>query len=422
MRKLILATEAFPYGKGEKTFILPELERLRQHFSITIVSHANREQMAEGMREKLPQDIRVLCFGRPKLSVFDKLKSLVFLIADRDGRTEIREILRGKTAIRERFYQSLSFFAQALSDEKKLKKSGILSAEGPILYYSFWYSYFCYSAVRACRGHHYEKVRLVTRTHGIDLYHERIPGGRQPFKHQMEERLWAILFACDYARTYYRSGILKNLDESRLYVCRLGTEKADIPETYDRPKVWQMVSCSNVIPLKRVPLIIDALALMEEAEISWTHIGDGEQMQYVKAYAKEKLGKKDNIRYTFAGYVENGEVIRYYREHWVDCFITTSSTEGGCPVSAQEAMKFGIPMIGTAVGGVTEMIRGNGILLPSDPTAEQVAAAIRRMMSCDRETIDTMRDAAMQIWEKDYDTDINTRRLLGILKGEEYAD
>ena len=47
MRKLILATESFPYGRGEKTFILPEIERLRQHFDITIVSHANREQMEE---------------------------------------------------------------------------------------------------------------------------------------------------------------------------------------------------------------------------------------------------------------------------------------------------------------------------------------------------------------------------------------
>lgn len=182
-----------------------------------------------------------------------------------------------------------------------------------------------------------------------------------------------------------------------------------------------MVSCSNVIPLKRVPLIIDALALLEE-EISWTHIGDGEQMEYVKAYAKEKLGKKGNISYTFAGYVENNEVIRYYTEHWMDCFITTSSTEGGCPVSAQEAMKFGIPMIGTAVGGVTEMIRGNGILLSSDPAAEEVAAAIQTMMSFDEGAVNAMRDAAVMLWERDYDTDNNTAKVLKILKSIECAD
>lgn len=421
MRKLILATENFPYGRGEKPFILPELERLRQHFAITVISHANKKQIEEGMCEELPEGIRVICFERPELTFWDKLKSLVFLLADRDGRTEIGEILRGRTAIGERFYQTLSFLAQALSDERKLKKSGILSAEEPILYYSFWYTYFCYSAVRVCRGRGCKQVKLVTRTHGIDLYHERIPGNRQPFKHQMEKRLDAIFFACDYAQTYYRTYILKNMEESRLHVCRLGTEKVDIPGHYERPGSWQMVSCSNMIPLKRLTLIVDALALLEE-EVHWTHIGDGELMQVMKAYAKERLGEKSNIRYTFAGYVENSEVIQYYREHFVDCFITTSATEGGCPVSAQEAMKFGIPMIGTAVGGVTEMIRGNGILLSAGPTAKEVAAAIRKMMHCGREETEAMRNAAIQLWEKDYDTKINTKRLLELLQDEAYAD
>lgn len=416
MAKLILATESFPYGKGEKTFILPEIERLKKYFEIVIISHASRELLEEGIYGSVPEDIEVVHFERPKLSVPDKLKALIFLFIDRDGRREIKEILQKKANSRERFYQSLAFFAQALSDQDKLRKSGILSAGEPIIYYSFWYTYFCYSAVRECRGRKYDNVRLLTRVHGIDLYQERISGGRQPFRHQMEKRLAAIIFACDYAREYYRTQILEKRDESLLHVCKLGTEKETIPGEYLRTKAWQLVSCSNVIPLKRVPLIIDALALLDNEKIHWTHIGDGEQMQYVEEYAEEKLGGKDNISYTFTGYVENYKVIQYYREHWVDCFITTSSTEGGCPVSAQEAMKFGIPMIGTDVGGVTEMIQGNGILLPSDPTGDQIAAAIRKMMSFDKDTVDVMRGAARRLWEKEYDADVNTQRFAEILK------
>lgn len=83
-------------------------------------------------------------------------------------------------------------------------------------------------------------------------------------------------------------------------------------------------------------------------------------------------------------------------------------------------MKFGIPMIGTAVGGVTEMIQDNGILLPADPTAEDVAAAVREMISYDEETIDAMRNAALRLWEKNYDIDINTQKVLRILKCAEY--
>lgn len=419
MKKLILATESFPYGKGEASFILPEIKRLRECYEITVISHANREQIKEGICGELPEDIRVICFERPELSVFDKLRALIFLIADRDGRIELTEILKEKKAKRERIYQSLAFCAQAMSDQRKLYRSGILSVQEPIVYYSFWYTYFCYSAVRECRRKGWDHVSLVTRVHGYDLYHERIPGGRQLFRHQMEQRLDAIFFVCGYTKEYYRTRILKNMEESRLYVCRLGTEKVDVPGEYRRKRTWQIVSCSNVIPLKRVPLIIDALALLEE-EIQWTHFGNGEQMPYVKAYAGEKLDEKGNICYTFAGYVENRRVIQYYQENWVDCFITTSSTEG-CPVSVQEAMKFGIPVIGTAVGGMPEMIGKNGMLLPADPTAGEVAAAIKELMAADEETIRAMRSAAIRQWKRDFDADRNTQKVLEILKNIENA-
>lgn len=109
MRKLILATEGFPYGKGEKTFILPELERLRQYFDITILSHADPRQLREGMTEDLPENVRLVCFGRPQLSAFDKVRALLLFLLDREGWMEIGEIIRGETNKRERFYQSLCF-------------------------------------------------------------------------------------------------------------------------------------------------------------------------------------------------------------------------------------------------------------------------------------------------------------------------
>ena len=36
-RKLYIITDSFPYGKGEKTFVLPEIEILKNDFAITIV-------------------------------------------------------------------------------------------------------------------------------------------------------------------------------------------------------------------------------------------------------------------------------------------------------------------------------------------------------------------------------------------------
>lgn len=417
MKRLILATENFPYGKGEASFIIPELMRLRQRYDITVVSHADEEQVRGGLCAGMPDGLEIICFGRPKLSAADKVRALALFILDRDGRKEIREIGRDKRNRKVRLYQSLSFFAQALSDQKKLRRSGLLSGQEPVIYYSFWYTYFCYSAVRECRKGRYPGVRLATRTHGVDLYHERVPGNRQPFKHQMEAGLHAIFFACDYGKRYYTDHIRQNIEERKLYLCRLGTEAVHAPEHYRRQDIWHVVSCSSVIALKRLPLIVDGLSLIHDIKIHWTHIGDGTDMEKVTDYAREKLGAKENISYTFQGYMANDQVIRYYGEHTVDCFITTSATEGGCPVSIQEAMKFGIPVIGTNVGGITEMIRENGILLSAEPDAEEVAAAVRDMASLGEDRVKAMRHAGIELWKREFDIDVNIEKVYSIFDG-----
>lgn len=412
MRKLILATENFPYGKGERTFILPEIERLRQHFDILIISHANSEQRKEGMCEKLPENIKVVCFGRPILSFSDKLKSFAFLFLDRDGRTEIKEILRGGIAKGERFYQALAFLAQTLADQKKLRKSGILSDKDQVIYYSFWYTYYCYSMVR--ERHRYPNVTVVSRTHGVDLYHERVPGDRQPYRHQMEKGMDAILFACEYGADYYRSHVMHSeMGEERLHVCKLGTENPSRQMPIGQGEIWELLSCSNVIPLKRIHLIIDGLSQIEGLKIHWTHIGDGSEMRQIQEYAAKKLGSKNTISYTFAGYVKN--VNDYYAQHQVDCFITVSETEGGCPVSIQEAMSYGIPVIGTSVGGITEMFADNGILLSANPSAMEVAEAVRKIMTQDRRELENMKRASYLKWAADFTIDQSCDKVLEIL-------
>lgn len=411
MQKLLLATESFPYGRGEKSFILPELKRLAEDYDITILCHADR---AEAANAELPETVRVICLGRPVIRMKDKVKALLHYIFHRDGWREIKEILSEKANRKERLYQSLAFYAQALADEQSLKKSGALSKDENIIYYSFWYTYFCYSMVRM--KSRYPNVRILTRTHGHDLYHERIPGGRQPFKHQMERQLEKIVFACEYGRNYYEVNVRdQHTDPDKLSVCRLGIEPAMRQMPYRESEVFHLISCSNVIGLKRLELIIDGLADIEDIQVQWTHIGDGEAYEHVKRYAAEQLDGSKNISYRFTGYLENEAVCDYYMTNQVDCFITTSATEGGCPVSIQEAMSYGVPVIGTQAGGITEMIDGNGILLPENPTGQDVAEAIGNMYHLEKEVYQEMQRQSLRIWEKEFDIGqavVNIRSIL----------
>lgn len=413
---MILATNSFPYNTGEKAFILPELERLQKQYDITVISHADEEQRKlDYVEPEILEGLQVLCFPRPVIRAGDKIRALAFYLFSTDGRQEIKEICRGKNRW-ERIYQSLSFYAQSLADQKELQASGILLGVEPIIYYSFWNTYYCYSMVRERRRH--PNVRIISRLHGFDLYHERVPGGRQPLKHQMEKGTDGLIFLGDFARRYYQEKIQDaKFSDTKLYVCPLGTEAPARRMPPPSDGTWRILSCSSVIPLKRVERIVDGLAAVkaEEIRIHWTHIGDGEGLEELRKYAGKRLRDRDNIQCTFAGQMEHEKVIEYYEREQVDCFITTSSTEG-VPVSVMEAMSYGIPVIATSVGGIPEMIQGNGILLSSDPNGEEVAAALQKMCCMEQADMAAMKDRSYELWESRFAIEATARRLAEIME------
>lgn len=413
-KKLLLATNTFPYNSGEAAFIIPELNRLKEYYDITVISHANQEQVKAGyVREDILDGLKILHFPEPVITVMDKIRGMLSYLLSRDGRQEIMEICKDKSRIQERLYQSLSFYAQALKDQKEIVRSSVIPREEPVIYYSFWNTYYCYSMVREKRKH--KNIKIVSRFHGFDLYHERIPGGRQVFKHQMETGTEGLIFLGEFARKYYtENSKASSTPEEKLHVCPLGIESAGRKMPPRQSQSLQLLSCSDVIPLKRVERIIDGLACVEQGEICWTHIGDGPELEKVKGYAARKLEEKNNICYTFKGQMEHSEVLQYYETQQVDCFITTSSTEG-VPVSVMEAMSYGVPVIATAVGGIPEMLVGNGMLLADDPTGMEVGEAITDILQMTDSCLEQMKEQSYVIWEQRFDINATIKILSGIL-------
>jgi glycosyltransferase involved in cell wall biosynthesis len=107
--------------------------------------------------------------------------------------------------------------------------------------------------------------------------------------------------------------------------------------------------------------------------------------------------------------------MEYYSSEKPDCFINTSENEGS-PVSIQEAISFGIPIIGTNIDGIPEMIDGNGILLPFDMEPMDVAEAIMKIYYMDSDSYISMRKRSFEIWEKDYDRKENLGRFRDIIR------
>lgn len=414
-KKLYLLTTEFPYGKGEKPFIIPELEYLKKEFEITIISSASSSsRFYTSTVTALDDDIRVIWYECNKMSSLEKIRYSMQAFFSPAFIFDMWNVIKSRKCIVQRIAYSLQFYSYSLRMYKWLKTNITEEMIEDSVVYSFWY-YVPAMAAAMLKGK-YGNFKLVSRAHGFDLYNERVLGGRQPFRNYIDTHLERVFFIAEIGYDYYLNNICKkdkeekteNFDKYR--ICRMGVKSAKL-SMKSSDGIIRIVSCSSVIPLKRINLIIEALSKISDIKIYWTHFGDGTQFEEMKKFAFQKIGGMDNIRYEFAGNTSNKAIRDYYGDNPTDLFITTSETEG-CPVSIQEAMAAGIPIIGTAVGEIPLMIQENGYILPANPKSEEIVDKIRQYSNQNLEEIQKMRNASFDLWDEKYNSDKNYPQLL----------
>ena len=413
LQNLYLITDGFPFGKGEKPFILPELPYLLKEYKVTIISPAPVE-VAQDTRyvTKLDERIQLVHIPPPILKLSNS--TINYFVQNPIFKEEANFIVGEGQLVQERINDALSALINAEIFFQQVFNSHAVNFNEPCLIYTFWNHFrtlaFC------LHKNEYPNMKIVTRAHRYDLYNESQFHSRQPFKSFMNKLVDGIFFVAEKGLDYYSKTFTRNLQLEKLHYSPLGISQTETIPLQNRLNRFHLVSCSNVIPLKRVELIAKALAVCDtHCKIHWTHFGDGESMPEVKRLAENLLKPRGNITYWFKGHCSNEEVIRYYSFMHCSCFITTSSSEGS-PVSIQEALSFGIPIIGTNVGGINEEIDGNGILLSANPSAEEVANAIMRIYGMSDKQVKKYRKRSRKIWEEKYNIEKNARRFLDILR------
>lgn len=123
---------------------------------------------------------------------------------------------------------------------------------------------------------------------------------------------------------------------------------------------------------KRVDRLIEALALVS-VPVELTIVGDGEDRKKLEDLARQL--KLDNIY--FVGRKSGEDLMAYYRNS--DVFLLSSDREG-MPLVVLEAMAAGLPIVGSDVIGIRELV-GNVGMLVSNPSAENFAAAITELIN-----------------------------------------
>ena len=244
--------------------------------------------------------------------------------------------------------------------------------------------------------------RFVSRAHGYDLYEYRHKNQYIPFRKYTLDNIDRICTISEDGVKYLHTQYAGQYD-SKISVARLGTIKLfDNVENQHIPEHPVIVSCSNLVALKRVNLVIKALAKCKQ-KVEWHHFGDGPQEETLKQEAQRL---PNNISVTFHGRVPNHEVQRFYAGHCITAFINVSETEG-IPVSIMEAQSYGIPAIATDVGGTHEIVYDgvNGLLLKKDFSDEELLKAISIVFS----NIESFQMESIEVWGQLCDAATNYR-------------
>ncbi len=413
MKQLYLITDGFPYGKGEKTFITSELKKMLKKYSVCVISTAEDEIYRDKEHETiLDSEVDVVRWNRD-IKSFKFILFLILFWFKKACILEVKDIISSKDKVVVRIWKSMQYYARAEMFYAWTKRNNIIqNTEG--ICYSYWYKDYLLGIL--LHRNKFSKLKIITRTHGYDLYDERVAKSmRQPFRKYMDGELDKVIFASNYGCSYYVNKMRNSMTE-KYTVQKIGVPNAkkNIIQAMPNTK-FHMVSCSNVIPLKRVCFIIEALSKIENMNISWTHIGTGSEYEKILKCAQEQLGKKKNITYDFLGYICRDDIYSFYANNEISCFITLSESEGGCPVSIQEAMAYGIPIIGTSVGGITEMIKENGLLLSRNPSIDEIINAIATLYYMEDEKYQNMREKSFALWEQEYNSKKNVEKFMELL-------
>lgn len=393
MKKVYIFTENFPYGYGEYSFISEELVQfVKKGYDVTIVSEGAGELVCEEFLGK--NNIKYIRYKKTKVGALGVLRT----IFNRLLWIDIYHVFLLKQEILKRSIRAFNLLKDALAYMVWVENA--IDFEEDALYYTYWYYDM---ALALCmiknKGN---KFKFITRTHGYDLRHEEAYGNRQPYKWFMDGLLDKIYFISEEGHQYY----LKNynvVDNDRYEVAYLGAPVArkSIKDYCRNVNQYHILTCSSICHWKRLNYLIDALAIADDYQIKWTHIGNGCDESQIKKYASDKLDNKNNINYEFLGFLEREKIFDYYSTVGADCFINISISEG-VPVAIMEAMAYGMPIIATNVGGNFETVEDNGILLSPDPTPEETLAAIVKICSASGEEYARLSGNSLRLWDKKF--------------------
>jgi colanic acid/amylovoran biosynthesis glycosyltransferase len=369
VQTLLLVTTRFPYLPYEE-FLETEVPYLAKNFHRLIIVPSCTADAIRPVPDGVTVDVGYA--RRPRQTIVQKAATLA-RYPELLGRALSRAVLRPRAFKRAiaaawRVAADADWFEEALTRTLRPNETAVVFC---------WWMTTQVLAVRIAARKARRCVFIISRPQRYDLYIDDGYGASWPFYPEVLRAIDKAFVASQHGSDYIVSRfpwMAPKVEVERLAV----EDRGEAPAPAEGSK-FVVTSCAYLNPVKRVHLLLEALAIVARQhpnlKVAWHHFGDGPLGAALEARARDVLPA--NVAAVFHGRVDNDVVLSFYRSTPINVFVNTSSSEG-VPVSIMEAQCAGIPVIATAVCGTPELVNNrNGMLLPADPTVEDVAGAIR---------------------------------------------
>lgn len=402
MRKLFLFTNEFPYGTWEP-YLETEVKYYNRFDKVYIIALQLRKEHTKTIRT-LPDNVEVVpVYYAPK---FIYLINSIRVLFNVDLYRELKELYKSNRLGVSQIVSLFVYLSRTDYEARKIKDLIPKAEFKDSLFYSYRFEYQPYVAILLKRWLILNN-KIVSRAHRYDLYEDRRKNGYIPLRKILLENInWVLPCSLDGV-TYLNNCYPIYAD--KIKAAFLGTMDKGVEEYYSSDK-FRIVSCSNVVEVKRLDLLIEALANIQKHQIKWTHFGDGVLMEKIKKLAANLPA---NIEVDFRGNVANSTLMDDYKNNCYDLFVNLSSSEG-IPVSIMEAMSFGIPCLATNAGGTGEIVEDGitGRLIPIDTPVEEISKLIESFIVMGRKDYQNMRTNARKLWKEKFNADKNYKKFV----------
>jgi glycosyltransferase involved in cell wall biosynthesis len=403
MKKILLITASFPYGKGEQ-FLETEIKYYK-NINLTLLPLYIYED-----KRVIDNDIKIENFIAEN---FIKENRYIALLNTLLRKVFYSELLNeGEWSIPKLKIFFSSIYKYQIYYNLFNKYFSNIDRSEKLIVYTYWNSEATYALESLKQQYGY---KLVSRIHGGDLYQERRAYDYLPLKKVFNKDIDTLYTITQSANDYLVKRYKSNYNILKL--SRLGVIDRGIISKESESNSLYILSCSFLTEVKQIDKIIYILKELSkqraDIKIYWRHIGDGVLYDKLTTLAREELEGISNIKYNFAGDYSNEEVYSYYADNKIDVFINVSISEG-VPVSIMEAMSCHIPIIAPNIGGIKDMLVDgeNGFLLSDRFKIDEV---VHRLANIEFFKQREKREKSYKIFLEKYNADKNYREFINSL-------